>query len=63
MFSPTVNVGLPLNETTVAEQLKHAGYATAAMGKWCILHDTGGGTDLMQALGPAVDVSSACSGI
>jgi arylsulfatase A-like enzyme len=30
-----VNVGLPLNETTVATQLKKAGYATAAMGKWC----------------------------
>ena len=26
--------GLPLNETTVADQLKKAGYATAIMGKW-----------------------------
>eukprot|EP00658_Telonema_sp_P-2_P071066 TRINITY_DN60392_c0_g1_i1.p1 TRINITY_DN60392_c0_g1~~TRINITY_DN60392_c0_g1_i1.p1 ORF type:complete len:292 (+),score=63.70 TRINITY_DN60392_c0_g1_i1:25-900(+) len=34
VFGPTVNVGLPLNETTVATQLKKAGYATAAMGKW-----------------------------
>mmetsp|Transcript_56321 Transcript_56321/g.180831 ORF Transcript_56321/g.180831 Transcript_56321/m.180831 type:complete len:599 (+) Transcript_56321:53-1849(+) len=34
VFGPTVNVGLPLNETTVAEQLKKAGYATAAVGKW-----------------------------
>lgn len=34
VFGPTGNTGLPLNETTVAEQLKKAGYATAAMGKW-----------------------------
>ncbi len=34
VFGPTVNVGLPLNETTVANQAKKAGYATAAMGKW-----------------------------
>eukprot|EP00656_Telonema_subtile_P054361 TRINITY_DN8111_c0_g1_i1.p1 TRINITY_DN8111_c0_g1~~TRINITY_DN8111_c0_g1_i1.p1 ORF type:complete len:550 (-),score=140.29 TRINITY_DN8111_c0_g1_i1:222-1871(-) len=34
VLSPTVNVGLPLNETTVAAQLKKAGYTTAAMGKW-----------------------------
>lgn len=34
VFGPTVNVGLPLNETTVADQMKKAGYATAAMGKW-----------------------------
>jgi len=34
VFSPTVNVGLPLNETTLAEQLKKADYATAAVGKW-----------------------------
>jgi arylsulfatase A len=34
VFGPTVNVGLPANETTVAEQLKAAGYATAIVGKW-----------------------------
>jgi arylsulfatase A len=34
VFGPTVATGLPLNETTVAGQLKKAGYATAAMGKW-----------------------------
>ena len=34
VFGPTGNVGLPLNETTVAEQLKRAGYANAAVGKW-----------------------------
>ena len=32
VFGPTVNVGLPLNETTVAQQLKKAGYKTAIMG-------------------------------
>ena len=32
VFGPTVDKGLPLNETTVADQLKKAGYATAAMG-------------------------------
>lgn len=31
----SVDAGLPLNETTVADQLKKAGYATAIMGKWC----------------------------
>jgi arylsulfatase A len=34
VLGPTTNHGLPLNETTVAEQLKKAGYATAAVGKW-----------------------------
>ena len=33
VFGPTGNVGLPLNETTVAE-LKQAGYVNAAVGKW-----------------------------
>ena len=30
----TEKVGLPLNETTLAQQLKKAGYATMAVGKW-----------------------------
>ena len=34
VFMPSVNVGLPLNETTVGAQLKKASYATAAIGKW-----------------------------
>merc|ERR1719247_1937578 len=34
VFGPSVATGLPLNETTVADQLKKAGYATAIMGKW-----------------------------
>jgi arylsulfatase A len=34
VFGPTVNVGLPLNETTLGDQFKKAGYATAIMGKW-----------------------------
>ena len=34
VFGPTGNTGLPLNETTVADQLKKAGYATAICGKW-----------------------------
>jgi len=34
VFGPQTNKGLPLNETTVAEHLKTAGYATAAVGKW-----------------------------
>ena len=32
--------GLPLNETTIAAQLKTTGYATAIVGKWhlvCII--------------------------
>jgi len=34
VFGPTVDSGLPLNETTVADQLSAAGYATGAAGKW-----------------------------
>ena len=34
MFGPVVTAGLPLNETTLADQAKKKGYATAAMGKW-----------------------------
>eukprot|EP00054_Salpingoeca_dolichothecata_P012819 m.71181 g.71181 ORF g.71181 m.71181 type:complete len:554 (+) comp20142_c0_seq1:29-1690(+) len=34
VFGPTVNTGLPLNETTLAQQAAKAGYKTAAMGKW-----------------------------
>eukprot|EP01051_Picozoa_sp_SAG22_P001159 SAG22_NODE_43_length_25304_cov_5.394644_11_plen_381_part_00 len=34
VFGPSVTAGLPLNETTVADQLKKADYATAIMGKW-----------------------------
>jgi len=34
VFSPTTDEGLPLNETTVANQMKKAGYRTAMMGKW-----------------------------
>ncbi len=34
VFGPTGNTGLPLNETTVADQMKRAGYATAICGKW-----------------------------
>jgi arylsulfatase A len=34
VIGPIGNTGLPLNETTLAEQLKKAGYATAAVGKW-----------------------------
>eukprot|EP00586_Coscinodiscus_wailesii_P004105 CAMPEP_0172485774 /NCGR_PEP_ID=MMETSP1066-20121228/13956_1 /TAXON_ID=671091 /ORGANISM="Coscinodiscus wailesii, Strain CCMP2513" /LENGTH=514 /DNA_ID=CAMNT_0013251235 /DNA_START=310 /DNA_END=1854 /DNA_ORIENTATION=- len=34
VFGPTVAAGLPLNETTVAEQLKKAGYTNAIVGKW-----------------------------
>lgn len=30
VFGPTVKAGLPLNETTVADQLKKAGYATVS---------------------------------
>lgn len=34
VFGPTQASGLPLNETTLADQLRGAGYATAAVGKW-----------------------------
>lgn len=34
VFGPTVTGGLNLNETTIAEHLKQAGYATAIVGKW-----------------------------
>lgn len=34
VLMPTESVGLPLNETTLAEQLKRANYTTAAVGKW-----------------------------
>jgi len=34
VIGPTVNVGLPLNETTVADQMKKAGYRTGMCGKW-----------------------------
>ena len=34
VFGGASLTGLPLNETTVADQLKMAGYATAIVGKW-----------------------------
>jgi len=34
VFMPASKTGLPLNETTIAEHLKTAGYNTAALGKW-----------------------------
>ena len=34
VFGDSSTTGLPLNETTVADQLKGAGYKTAIMGKW-----------------------------
>ena len=34
VFRPTTRYGLNTNETSVAKQLKKAGYKTAAMGKW-----------------------------
>ena len=37
-FSPFSKYGLPMNETTVAEVLSRAGYATAATGKWHLGH-------------------------
>ena len=36
VFGPDVTTGLPLNETTIANQVKKAGYATAIMGKWYV---------------------------
>jgi arylsulfatase A len=34
VFGDSSTTGLPLNETTVADQLKKVGYKTAIMGKW-----------------------------
>ena len=34
VFSPTTNSGMPLNETTLAEQLQKAGYISGIVGKW-----------------------------
>jgi arylsulfatase A-like enzyme len=34
MLAPEVKTGLPLEETTLAEALRHAGYATGIFGKW-----------------------------
>eukprot|EP00927_Polykrikos_kofoidii_P052547 TRINITY_DN46425_c0_g1_i1.p1 TRINITY_DN46425_c0_g1~~TRINITY_DN46425_c0_g1_i1.p1 ORF type:complete len:563 (-),score=51.70 TRINITY_DN46425_c0_g1_i1:80-1768(-) len=34
VLNPVQAIGLPLNETTLAEQLKKAEYATAIVGKW-----------------------------
>jgi len=34
VFGPTTEKGLPLEEITVAEQLKQANYTTAIVGKW-----------------------------
>jgi len=33
-FNPSGNNGLPLSETTIADRLKAAGYATGLVGKW-----------------------------
>jgi len=44
VFGPASQMGLPLNETTVADQLKKAGYTTAIMGKWCANPCAGGGS-------------------
>eukprot|EP00055_Hartaetosiga_balthica_P000690 m.137228 g.137228 ORF g.137228 m.137228 type:complete len:580 (+) comp11468_c0_seq1:204-1943(+) len=34
VFNPDSDVGLPQNETTIASQLKKAGYSTGCVGKW-----------------------------
>ena len=31
---PPLPLGLPLNETTIAESLREVGYSTAIIGKW-----------------------------
>ncbi|MDU0352721.1 sulfatase-like hydrolase/transferase [Paraglaciecola aquimarina] len=33
-FSHDENIGLPIDEKTMADEFKHAGYTTAAIGKW-----------------------------
>ena len=37
-FGPESTTGLPLTEITIANVLKQAGYATAAIGKWHLGH-------------------------
>ena len=34
VLSPLSKGGLPLNEITIADRLRHVGYATAMIGKW-----------------------------
>ncbi len=34
VIEATTNIGLPLNETTLGQLAKQAGYATAIVGKW-----------------------------
>ena len=41
VIEATTNIGLPLNETTMGQLAKQAGYATAIVGKW---HLVRGGT-------------------